>query len=126
LPDFSRLTPVASGRVHEITIDGLTLPREDAVAVVFEGQIQIDTAGEYGFSTASDDGSKLYIDGKTVVDNDGDHGVITAVGTIRLEPGKHAIRVEWFNGGGGAWLGAYFEGPGLPRQFIDPNRLTPR
>ena len=126
LPDFSRLTPVASGRVHEITIDGLTLPREDAVAVVFEGQIQIDTAGEYGFSTASDDGSKLYIDGKTVVDNDGDHGVITAAGTIRLEPGKHAIRVEWFNGGGGAWLGAYVEGPGIPRQFIDPNRLTPR
>ncbi|NBB64632.1 sulfatase-like hydrolase/transferase [Pseudomonas sp. ODNR1LW] len=126
LPDFSRLTPVASGKAHEITLDGLTLPREDAVAVVFEGQIQIDTAGEYGFSTASDDGSKLYIDGKTVVDNDGDHGVITAAGTIRLEPGKHAIRVEWFNGGGGAWLGAYFEGPGIPRQFIDPNRLTPR
>lgn len=126
LPDFSRLTPVASGKAHEITQDGLALPREDAVAVVFEGFIQIDTAGEYGFSTASDDGSKLYIDGKTVVDNDGDHGVLTAAGTIRLEPGKHAIRVEWFNGGGGAWLGAYFEGPGVPRQFIDPNRLTPR
>jgi len=126
LPDFSRLTPVASGKAHEITLDGLALPREDAVAVVFEGFIQIDTAGEYGFSTASDDGSKLYIDGKTVVDNDGDHGVLTAAGTIRLEPGKHAIRVEWFNGGGGAWLGAYFEGPGVPRQFIDPNRLTPR
>ncbi|WP_426039333.1 alkaline phosphatase family protein [Brevundimonas sp. DC300-4] len=126
LPDFSRLQPAATGHTHELSIDGLTLPREDAVAVVFEGDITIATAGSYGFSLASDDGSKLYIDGKTVVDNDGDHGVITAAGRIDLQPGKHAIRVEYFNGGGGSWLGAYFEGPGIPRQFVDPNLLTPR
>ncbi len=126
LPDFTRLEPVASGLAHEISLTGLKLPREDSIAVVFEGDLQIAAAGAYGFSLASDDGSKLYIDGKPVVDNDGDHGVVTANGGVDLQPGKHAIRVEWFNGGGGAWLGAYFQGPGLPRQFIDPNRLTPR
>lgn len=126
LPDFSRLQPVATGTTYEMSIDGLTLPREDAVAVVFEGDLEITTAGAYTFSLASDDGSKLYIDGKTVVDNDGDHGVITAAGGIELSAGKHAIRVEYFNGGGGSWLGASYEGPGVPRQFIDANRLTPR
>ncbi len=126
LPDFARLKPTASGVTHEFTNAGLALPRDDSVAVVFEGYIHIAAAGAYGFSLASDDGSKLYIDGKTVVDNDGDHGVITKSGKIDLQPGKHAIRVEWFNGGGGAWLGAYFEGPGIPRQIIDPNLLTPR
>ncbi len=126
LPDFARLKPVASGKTHELTNAGLALPREDSVAVVYEGYIHVATAGSYNFSLASDDGSKLYIDGKTVVDNDGDHGVITAAGKIDLQPGKHPIRVEWFNGGGGAWLGAYFEGPGVPRQIIDPNLLTPR
>ncbi len=126
LPDFSRLEPATTGRTHEISIDGLAMPREDAIAVVFEGDITIATAGSYGFSLASDDGSKLYVDGQTVVDNDGDHGVITAAGSIELQPGKHAVRVEYFNGGGGSWLGAYYEGPGVPRQFIDPNQLTPR
>ncbi|TAJ70216.1 MAG: phosphodiesterase [Phenylobacterium sp.] len=126
LPDFSRLTPVASGISHELTVAGLTLPREDNIAVVFDGDLRITVAGAYNFALASDDGSKLYIDGKPVVDNDGDHGVVTANGRIDLKPGKHAIRVEWFNGGGGAWLGAYFEGPGIPRQFIDPNLLTPQ
>lgn len=126
LPDFTRLEPAASGRSHELTIEGLTLPREDNVAVVFDGYLQIATAGAYNFALASDDGSKLYIDGKPVVDNDGDHGVLMANGGVDLQPGKHAIRVEWFNGGGGAWLGAYFEGPGVPRQFIDPNLLTPQ
>ena len=66
-----------------------------------------------------------FIESDRVVDNDGDHGVITAKGEITLQPGRHALRVEYFNGGGGSWLGAYFEGPGLPRQFIDPNLLTP-
>lgn len=126
LPDFSRLKPAASGTAHELTNAGLKLPRQDSVAVVFEGYIHIAAAGAYTFSLASDDGSKLYIDGKTVVDNDGDHGVITASGKVDLQPGKHSVRVEWFNGGGGAWLGAYFEGPGIPRQVIDPNLLTPR
>jgi hypothetical protein len=126
LPDFSRLKPVASGAARELTTAGLALPREDGVAVVFEGLLTVETAGEYRFMLASDDGSKLYIDGKTVVDNDGDHGVIMASGTAELKPGKRAIRVEWFNNGGGAWLGAYYEGPGVPRQVIDPNMLTPR
>jgi len=126
LPDFSRLQAVASGTAHEFSIDGISLPRGDNIAVTFEGRIQITMPGDYSFMLASDDGSKLYIDGKTVVDNDGSHGVVMANGHAELSPGKHDIRVEWFNGGGGAWLGAFFEGPGVPRQFIDPNLLTPQ
>lgn len=125
LPDFSRLEPVASGKAYEISIDGLKLPREHAIGVVFTGWLKIPVTGQYEFSLASDDGSKLYIDGQTVVDNDGDHGVITATGSIRLEAGRHPIRVEYFNGGGGSWLGAWFQGPGIARQFVDPNLLTP-
>ncbi|MFA7441505.1 MAG: alkaline phosphatase family protein [Sphingomonadaceae bacterium] len=126
LPDFSRLKPAASGRAYEVSIDDLKLPREHAIGVVFEGWLEVATGGNYEFSLASDDGSKLYIGGKTVVDNDGDHGVITASGSIDLKPGRHPIRVEYFNGGGGSWLGAWFKGPGIPRQFIDPNMLSPQ
>jgi len=126
LPDFSRLQPEASGLSHELTTDGLTLPRGDSVAVAFDGYLHLAAAGTYRFALASDDGSKLYIDGKLVVDNDGDHGVLMVNGSVDLQPGKHAIRVEWFNGGGGAWLGTYFEGPGIPRQVLDPNLLTPQ
>lgn len=126
LPDFSKLEPAASGSSHELSIDGLPLPRQTNVAVVFDGFIHLEEAGDYRFSLASDDGSKLYIDDKVIVDNDGDHGVITVSGGVTLDAGKHAIRVEYFNASGGAWLGSYYEGPGVPRQFIDPNLLTPR
>lgn len=125
LPDFNRLSPIASGHTYEFSLDGLTLPQTDNVAVVFEGDLDIAMAGTYSFILASDDGSKLYIDGRTVVDNDGDHGVVSANGSAELTPGKHRVRVEYFNGGGGSWLGAYYQGPGVARQFIDPSRLTP-
>lgn len=126
LPDFSRLQSADSGKAYEFSIDGLKVPRGDNIAVAFEGFIHIPVEGTYKFSLASDDGSKLYIGGETVVDNDGDHGVVTVSGDIELTAGKHPIRVEWYNGTGGSWLGAYLEGPGMLRQFIDPNLLTPR
>ena len=54
--------------------------------------------GEYIFSLISDDGSKLYIDGKTVVDNDGNHGEKEVTGgAVKLSEGKHEIRIDYFD-----------------------------
>ena len=62
----------------------------------FRGYINITTAGSYTFYTASDDGSKLYIDGVQVVDNDGLHGIVEQSGTLTLTAGMHAIEVTFF------------------------------
>lgn len=118
LPDFNTLSPRSTGRSLEISSNELELPRQNYVAATFEGYIRIDRAGEYRFSIASDDGSKLYLNGSLLIDNDGDHGVIEKSGSLNLEEGFHQIRAEWFNGGGGYWLAAFIEGPGLPRQII--------
>jgi len=118
LPDLSEQQPVSTGRSYEFSSTEVPLPRPQHVVVVFESNIRISKSGKYTFFTRSDDGSKLYIGGKTVVDNDGDHGVQEKSGKIQLEPGLYPIRIEWFNGGGGAWLDASMEGPGFPKQII--------
>jgi len=123
LPNFSSLSPTATGVVPEISTNDLPLPRESYIAAVLEGDVEIPADGTYTFYLASDDGSKLYIGNELVVDNDGDHGVITKSGLIELTEGHHPIRAEWFNGGGGFWLGAYVEGPDLPKQIIPPSML---
>ena len=107
----------------ELSTNDLPLPRQTYIAAVFEGEIEIPANGTYTFYLASDDGSKLYINNDVVVDNDGDHGVITKSGSITLTEGRHPIRVEWFNGGGGYWLGTYIEGPGMPKQIVPPSML---
>jgi len=46
----------------------------DQIAGTWTGMLEIMNAGTYQFSTASDDGSHLYIDGTMVVNNGGLHG----------------------------------------------------
>jgi len=125
LPDFNNLTPTETGTVLEISTNDLIMPRENNIGAVFEGFIEIPTDGNYTFHLASDDGSKLFINDNLVVNNDGDHGVISRSGSVELTQGNHSIRAEWYNGGGGYWLGAYIEGPDLPKQIIPPSMLTP-
>ena len=67
---------------------------------------------------ASDDGSRLYLDGELVVDNDGLHGRIEKIHQAPLTAGWHPIRVEWFNATGGLDLSLELEGPGVPRRAL--------
>lgn len=71
LPNFGTLSPTASGTTATIGtgVTGLA----DNFALVFTNTLQVPTTGVYEFYTNSDDGSKLYIDGVVVVDNDGLH-----------------------------------------------------
>ena len=57
----------------------------DHFAYEFRTLIYISKRGVYRFYTISDDGSKLYIDDKLIVDNDGGHSVRRAEGKVALE-----------------------------------------
>lgn len=124
LPDFDQMTSVFSGKTHEFSLQHIELPRKEHVAVVFESKIEITQAGKYTFYLVSDDGSKLYLDGELIVNNDGDHGAIERAGNIELNPGIYQLRVEWFNGGGGMALHTYFKGPGMTKQIIPGSVLS--
>jgi hypothetical protein len=51
----------------------------------------IQQAGDDHFSLMSDVGSKLYIDGKLVINNDGLHSVEERTGSATLKTGLHRI-----------------------------------
>jgi hypothetical protein len=101
IPEFNSLTPVNEGSVTNFDIS--SADGKDYLGYVFEGYIDIPVSEEVTFYLNSDDGSKLYIGDKLVVNNDGLHTVKEASGKIALEAGKHAIRVEYIEGNGGAY-----------------------
>ncbi|MBI5863111.1 MAG: hypothetical protein HZB38_01095, partial [Planctomycetes bacterium] len=72
----------------------------------------------YTLFTNSDDGSRLWIGSTLVVDNDGLHAMTERSGTLGLQAGTHAIRVEFFERGGGAGLIASIVGGDLTKQAI--------
>ncbi len=66
------------------------------------GVIRIAKDAQYKFFLASDDGSRLFIDGKQVVDNGGLHATEEKDGQVDLKAGDHEIKVEFFQNEGEA------------------------
>lgn len=98
--------------------------RDENYALEFRGFIDVQVAGLYHFFTVSDDGSLLFIGDEKVVDNDGLHGATECQGSIALAPGRHAIRVSFFQASADQYLEVLYEGPELPKQRIPSSCLT--
>ena len=90
----------------------------------FTGYITVATAGTWTFYTNSDDGSKLWVNGTEVVDNDGLHGMTERSGTIDLTAGRHSFQVRFFERSGGQGVIASWEGPGVSKEVIPSSALT--
>ena len=69
-------------------------------AIDYTGRFWIEKPGLYRFALTSDDGSRLFIDERTVVDNDGVHPAATKTASVELAGGIHHIRVQYFQGPG--------------------------
>lgn len=115
--------PKSAGRVKQISVK-IPGVRNNNYAIKFSGQIEIEKDGKYTFHTESDDGSRVYINGKPVVDNDGVHPPTKKSGSIDLKKGSHAIVVTFFQGGGGAEFKVEWQGPDIKRGAIPGNVLT--
>jgi len=122
MPDFSKLKPKTSGPASGFSIAGFK--NRDNFAVVFDGFIRIEKAGDYTFFVVSDDGAQILIDGQVVTNNDGIHPAQESKGKVQLDPGLHAIRVAYFEGGNEEVLNVTWQAKGMPRQPIPNSVLT--
>lgn len=130
LPNFNTLTPVKSGNTANIDI---VTPRNtsDLFGFVWEGYINIPTAGTYTFETISDDGSKLYFNtfysptATPLVSNDGLHGPTSVSANITIPTaGLYPISMTFFEKTSGETMQVYWTGPGIPRQLIPTGAFT--
>jgi len=74
--------------------------------------LTVPADGEYTFRLRSDDGSELFIDGQLVIDHDGLHAAEDKDGSIQLTAGRHDLRVNFFEAGGGQELRLSWRKPG--------------
>lgn len=124
LIDFSAGTPAGSFATQSLDFGsnwfpgGLTV---DFGADIF-GNISVAAAGSYTFSTTSDDGSLLFVDGQLVVNNNNYQGATQRTGSVFLSAGTHLLEVQYFQGQGADDLSVP-----LPSgvTYVDPNLETP-
>ena len=121
LPDFNVLKPATSGVVKSFDIS--SRKGTDEYGFVFEGLVKVPADAIYTFYISSDDGSKLFIDDKMVIDNDRLHGMVEKENEVPLAKGYHSIRVTFFERSGGDDLEVQWKGPGFKKCQIPASIL---
>jgi len=121
---LAQMKPKASGVVPKIIMNVPQKTQADGFALRFTGNVVVPKSGRYTFFTHSDDGSRLYLNGKLVVNNDGNHGMVEKSGSLDLSAGVHSIIVTYFDSGGGDGLNVTWQGPGIRKQAIPADRLA--
>jgi len=104
--------PVQVGvwRDLDISMDGnRASSREVDYSIHMRGYLLVDRPGRVEFQLDSDDGSRLQIEGRTVVENGGVHGRRRRSGSIEMEPGEHLFEIYYFQGVGESFLRVYFK-----------------
>ena len=96
---------------------------EDHFYVRWTGVIRVPKDAKYTLYTESDDGSRLWIDGKQVVDNGGLHAMEEKSGEVDLKSGDHEFKVDLFENDGEVGLKVSWEAPGMAKEIIPAKAL---
>jgi hypothetical protein len=94
-------------------------------SIQWTGFLAIPSDGAYRFTTASDDGSALYIADRLVVDNQGPHGLRERSGSVTLEKGFVPITIRYMQKTGAAALQVYWQPPSGSRELLPHTILFP-
>lgn len=102
--------PVATKTVKDINFadgEGISVPEvgKNNYSVRYTAIIKASESKTFTLSSISDDGVRVYFDGKIVIDNWTTHGAVKDNCILSVVGGKaHELKVEFFQAGGGACL----------------------
>jgi hypothetical protein len=122
--DLDAVEPISHGITSKFSID--EKKRDTYFGFRFSGFIKMPKDGIYTFYLKSNDGSRLYIDGEELIENDANHGAVEEPGKVALKAGLHKIMVKYFQCGGGKTLQVSWSGPGVEKQEISASVLFHR
>jgi len=121
VPDMELVKPVFSGVTS--TFNYNDRKRENYFGFRYTGYIKVPKDGIYNFYLKSNDGSRLYIDGNELIENDANHGAVEEPGTVALKSGYHQIEVKYMQCGGGKALLVSWSGPCMAKHEIQAKEL---
>jgi hypothetical protein len=118
LPNLDSLTASQTGTASLINTMMPITRLVRGWGVQFNGYIRTDRTGVHTFYLRSADGSKLWINDKLVINNDGVHAAKEVAAAVALYPGYHSIKVGYFNRTNVAALGLSWIVPGYTKVAV--------
>lgn len=120
-PDYRRIDTTINFEETRETFPGTVMT--DHFYVRWTGRIKVPRDGRITFFTESDDGSRLWIDGKIVVDNGGLHAMEEKSGEIDLKAGEHDLKVELFENDGDVGCRLSWESSNAAKEILPEGAL---
>ena len=91
----------------------------------FSGFVTVAQAGDLTLFAKSDDGVRVFVDDKPVIDHWAAHSAIEDSGKATVTAGEHALRIEYYQLRGAAALALEWQPPGGTRAAIPTEALRP-
>ncbi len=99
----------------------------DRFSVRWRGRIRPEESGVWTFYSYTDDGVRLWVDGKPLIDEWHDMRPAEHSGTILLESGRlYDLRMEFFENGYTAQCHLRWSGPVTPKAIVPRRNLYSR
>jgi hypothetical protein len=122
-PTLKRVDATINVEASEEAWPGTSLT--DYFFIRWTGKIQIPKAGKYTFFLESDDGSRLFVDGKQVIDNGGQHAMTEKDAALDLADGPHSIKIDYFENEVHAGCKFSWQAPGGTKEIVPARVLYP-
>lgn len=82
------------------------------MSIRWTGVLKPIVSGNYTLGMNTDDGCRLFLDGKKIIDSWTEHPLQMSSATVRLEAGKeYQLQAEYFDNGGNCFAGLYWKMP---------------
>jgi len=100
-----------------------TLPKNN-FSVEWNGYFLAPETGSFTFFTKSDDGVRLFIDEKIIIENWTNHGKTVDSGTISLEKGTYyPLKLQYYDNEGSSIIQLSFKTPNIKKTIIPADML---
>lgn len=97
----------------------------ETFSVRWTGFVTAPATGTYTFSVSSDEGARLWVDGRIVVDDFAPHAFRERTGTVSLTAGRPtALHLDYFDRSGAARVELRWSSPTVTRQVIPQASLS--
>ncbi|HZE98767.1 MAG TPA: PA14 domain-containing protein [Planctomycetota bacterium] len=120
-PDYRRIDGQINYEETAESFPGTQM--SDHFYVRWTGKLKIPRDGKMTFFTESDDGSRLWIDGKLVVDNGGLHAMEEKSGELDLKAGDHDLKIELFENDGDVGCKLSWESSTMTKEILPESAL---
>ncbi len=114
--ELARLKPLRTTVAKTLSIPADC--QTERFGLIFRGLLRVPEDGRYTFFLRSNDGSRLWLDGRELIDNDGPHLAREKSTVISLQKGFHNLEVRYFQAGGSSALKLFWQGPNFDKTEI--------